>query len=784
MTDLDSDAMLNLDEKTLRPPKPSRVGSVTAIRNRIGELRNNDEIRSSNRRVMSAWIFNGERPYEEQMLENLGQSDRTNFNPREAKGMADTAKTPFYSLIFRNPRFAAVTTKYGFHVERRAQWSEDISQSFHKMLDDWDEHDYNVQLYQLEMVTWGVGNTIWPDDKTWQWETRKIRDVLVPDRVKANIKKISEAAIYGTMNPVDLYKKVENEKAAKTMGWFPDRVKRALVRARPLALQTLSEFGDTWSEAYEESLRRGDISWNAGTSEIAYYSYLVQEFDGRITECIVLDDPTTAAERNDDDDALLFKRIGRYKSFEQVMCPFFFDIGMGEWHSIKGLAPDIFDNTMASARMLMDIIDGGRRGATMILQAKEAVALQATQLIGISGATVVQPGFDVVQQRLGNNLEGPMGVRRELANVVQNTTAQYVERISDENQEPTLGQAQLNARKENALNESSFDRYCKTLDRQYCEVYRRASKMGIALYKKRHPDNEVEKPESTSYKDEAQELAYQFVKRCVERDVPLEAIDYENVESVKATRGLGSGSPIGADMATQGLLQLAPMMDERGRRNAFRSRAAFLVGASNVDLYFPEFAQADLPDDNVALATLENNALRQPNGQAVVTPRQDHPIHFGVHFQDASGDVTALQQGQADPMAVLTHLHQAGPHMKAHLNAMQGDPTRKRQLEPMNKAWLALSKVTDHLQQQVEQAQKARQRNAPPQVDPQLAAALAKVQGELGIKAQKMQGDMHLKAIKEHQQMALKDIGQAHDMRLKAQLQRRLPAGSLAGMAA
>jgi hypothetical protein len=79
-----------------------------------------------------------------------------------------------------------------------------------------------------------------------------------------------------------------------------------------------------------------------------------------------------------------------------------------------------------------------------------------------------------------------------------------------------------------------------------------------------------------------------------------------------------------------------------------------------------------------------------------------------------------------------------------------------------------LSKMTDQLGQQVDAAMKARKRNAQPQPDPALVAAMAKVQGELQIKQTKMQGDMHLKAVKQQQQMALKDIGQAHDMRLAA----------------
>jgi hypothetical protein len=213
---------------------------------------------------------------------------------------------------------------------------------------------------------------------------------------------------------------------------------------------------------------------------------------------------------------------------------------------------------------------------------------------------------------------------------------------------------------------------------------------------------------------------------------------------------------------------MIPMLDEDGRRVVMRQRVAFLYGQQMVDSIVKPADQVQQPDDNASLATLENNALRMPGGQVLITPTQNHVIHFGYHANDLAQHFQQLQGGQADPQQVLVHAHQAGPHMAQHLQAVQGDPTRKDQVEQMDKAMMNLSKMTDQLGQQVDAAMKARKRNAQPQPDPALVAAMAKVQGELQIKQTKMQGDMHLKAVKQQQQMALKDIGQAHDMRLAA----------------
>jgi hypothetical protein len=149
-------ALQQLDDKTLAPPKESRVGSASAIRGRIKDMRRNEQKRASNRRKIQR-LIDGARPYDQGQLDSTGQGDRTNFNPREAEGMADAAKTPFYAVRFRSSRFTNIQSDYGDQIQRRAEWGETISNAFHQMLDEWDEHDYNTQLYQWQMCVFGVG---------------------------------------------------------------------------------------------------------------------------------------------------------------------------------------------------------------------------------------------------------------------------------------------------------------------------------------------------------------------------------------------------------------------------------------------------------------------------------------------------------------------------------------------------------------------------------------------------------------------------------------------------
>lgn len=753
--------LLTLDDEDDYAVPESRISTTAAVRTRVNAMKR-EELTRSTRRATIQGLIDGNPPKSAAKLKSLGRGDEINFNTREGEGMADAAKTPYYTLTFRQQRFANITTDYGDQPQRQIEWSEKISARFHEMLKGWSAHDWNVQLRDWQMCVFGIGVCMWPDADSPFWKALKIGNAIVPLEVDADIDALPEACVPRDISPVDLYKMaVKNEKAAKAMGWFPDRVKKAIVQNADQTIR--NQMGDNWGEAYQASLRRGDVSWNGKEHNIPIVDYLVMEFSGKITHVILLDDGgINNPVDDDDDDSMLFKKVGRFEQFSHVLCPFFFDIGTGEWHSIKGLGPKIFDFCNASNLTTCDMMTGTRNASKMQFQANDAAALQETHAIDIGAGKVWPPGLTHLQVRLDQNIQGQLAVKHDLQNTIQSNTGQYRQRNSGENQEPTLGQAQLNARNQQSLGDSAVDRHMNTLDKLYKEMVRRSMKWGKKLYSRYKDRDEPTLPP-------AEKLVFRFYKYLVEVDkVPEEALDFDYICSVSAVRGLGNGNPVSIDMATQGLIAMRPFMDERGKRNADRTRTAFLVGPNNVDAYFPPFEEADVPDDNVWAATQENNDLRTPKGETVVTPKQDHAIHFKVHFAALAGDFQSLKKGEGDPMEVLMFAHKMGPHMKEHLNEMAGDPTRKEQLEQMEEGWDMLSKLTDQLQQQIEEHIKSQEANPPqPQPDPELIAALARVQGELEIKRQKMQGDMQLKAEKQSQQMRLKDLSTAHGAKLK-----------------
>lgn len=757
--------------KTFEVPD-SRIGCAADARNIIAVLQR-AEITRSARRAKINGLLNGNRPWNQATLVSKGQGERTNLNLREAEGFVAAAKTPYYDLESEVDRYAQFTLDYGDEPSREQEWSDKIATRYHYTLDDWGGRELVVQRSQYQMIVHGVGPRVWEDSRDWRSKSRMAGQILVPDDASADVEEWETAAIPRSYLPSELWEKIKDESAATTAKWNVPAVKQAIMKAAPEALQTA--YGNQW-EFYEAEIRKGSAGWNNRSKRIFVTALFQKEFDQKVSHFIVLDstaqtppDQTPTVSPVDPEIGFLFRKIGRFDCFSQIINPFLYDVGPdGQWHSVKGAGPKIFDFCEVSNRLTCKMIDGAVASSGLILQAKDGNALQQTAISHIAGAVVLHPDYKVEQHRLGDNLQSPLLVKRDLKTTMDGNTGQYRRRVSDETPYPTLGQEQMDASQQAVLSKGDVNRYYRSLDKWHKETFRRLLAMGESLYQSRKgvaPTDDYENEEKGLSPSECGAL--KFYRGCVEDGVPEEVLKFRNFCRIKATRSVGYGSAQMRLMIGDKLMSMLPTMDERGRNAALRMEASALGGQSLADVLYPRYDTPVLADDQLALATLENNALRMPGGQVIVTPPQDPVIHFQTHVQDVGEHAQEVQAGQGNPMELLVHLHQVGPHTHQHLMTMQGDPTRKSQFDQMMKVWLGMSKMADQLQQQVEEAAKAAAANQQPQApDPDLIAKLAKVHGDLEIKRIKTMGDLALKKQKQDATLRMSDAKTAHGIQL------------------
>lgn len=752
--------------KTYEIPE-SCIGSAKDARTTIGTLVKAESLRAK-RRAKFNGMLNGNPPWPG-LLRDKGQGDRANFTLREAEGFIAAAKTPYYGLAFKADRFIQLTLDYGSaDPALLAEWAGKIATRYQYANEDDDSLDMHMQRSQFQMVAHGSGPMVWEDTEDWHAKSRMAGQILVPDDASADIDEWDTAACPRSFTPTQLWAKIKNEAAATARKWNVPACKRAIMDAAPDNLR--GTYGLNF-EYYEAEMRKGATGWDSKSKRIFVTDLFQKEFTNRVSHFIVLqvDEGTVETDREaDPNSGFLFRKIGRYESWSQIICPFLYDVGPdGQWHSVKGAGPKIFDFCSASDRLFCRGLDGAMRASGVIVQAKDGNALQEAAFTDVSGGTVIGPKYEVMQQRVAPNLESPLLMKRELGKIQAENTGQYRQRWESE-PEPTLGQQQIKETRESVLGDFDASRYLKYLDRFHRERFRRILAMGKKLFKSRKDIAPVDIENETALTT-SERGALKFYRGCVVTDgIPEEIMEFENFCRIKATRLVGNGSIQMRQMIGDKMLGLVPAMNERGRAFTFRSVVSSYAGETWADATFPAYDTPQIVDSHQSLAQLENNFLRIPGGKVMVDPSQNHVVHFQSHLADEAAHAEEVQQGQSDPMSLMIHLEQGGPHMHEHLFAIQGDPTRKAEVQEMMKAWMAMSEMADQLRQQLEEAAKAQEANQPAQApDPELIAALAKVHGKLGIEREKMIGDQQRKSEKQMADLRRKDISLAHEMRLK-----------------
>lgn len=749
MTDTYGNRLATLDPETGRKPS-SRIGNAGNARSLVQRLKQEDNTRMY-RYTQIQGLMDGNPPWNGQRLIDMGQGHRANFNLRESEGIVEAAKTPYYDLVFEVPQFALIEfDNAGMASYIVDQWSQIIAEEYSDTLSSWDGFDIQMQLHQWQMIVNGTGPIFWPHYLSWYSEACKARKVLVPIETWADVDRLEMCVVLHSYRADELDSFLDGKGVTDDPtgeGWNRPLCKQAIIDS------AMREMRQTWGlenyDLYQRAIRTGDLYYGIHRSDRIYVaSIFVKEFGGKVSHYIITDSPINQDQPFDtlgEETGYLFKRKNKYDNFNQVICPFFFDSGPdGTWHSVKGLGPKIYDYCDVSNRTFCQMLDGAVIGSGITLETQDGNALEETQISLVGGASVVAPGYKVAQTRIAEALDGALAVRRELHGTLQANTGSYRQRTDEAKPEPTLGQAQLVFQQQGTLTKGATNRYYSNLDKWHRETLRRL----------------LDPAQNESIPGGRQ--AMEFQARCIVRGIPKEFLVYKKVRRVISSRSIGYGSPQLRDTTTNQLIGLIPYMNEVGRNHALRAKVASMpgVGMHSVDSFFPPIEKSGVPDAHAALAVLENNALRQQGGRALVEPQQNHSIHFDTHMQD----VMQHLQGNDPPPAKLIHMEQAGPHMAQHLQMLQGDPTRKDEVKQKQKQLDMVGKVSDQLHQQLTEAMGAMADQMPNgNGDQPPDPKMVKVMGDLNLKAQKQERDHALKERKlEHgEQLSDKKTGAA-----------------------
>lgn len=706
--------------------------------------------------------LDGNPPFDPSVLRKNSQSNRTNINFREAEAIHNAAVSPFYDLFAESPWYCEVQCDYGREADR-INWSQIVTQEFDRMLKEWDKFDYTMQLIISNRTDFGPGFAMWPDNENWQPDVVQHSQVLVPDDTNCTVDDDVDIIVVREKYPlVKLWEFIRDARSATAAGWNREQVLHEMYAATP-EYQTRSQMNDSdFYEWYQQRIRDNDISESVRSSKVAAAHLLVREFDGSITHSIIgeravpqLEPPSSNGQPKRHN--FLFHRVSQFESYRQVLAAFFYDIGDGKWHSVKGLLVKMYPFVALKDRLNCATMDNAFLNMSLLVKAQNKAALQDLQLLRVGAMTILPPDLELQQHQLIGRMEESLVVERHLDNKLSTNIGQYRQTAQKEQGNPeTATKVMADQSKEAMLNKSAVNRWYRELDFYYTEIYRRASNRKLRAGSKPN------------------DAARAFQKRCISRGVPEEALS--KVRCVRAYRNVGNGSIFMRQAAFQNGMAIVPMMNEEGRNNWLNDSIAALYSQDMVSRYNPQPKDQHGVQEEMSYAMLENSALHD-GLIPMVAATQNHVVHADTHLKFGAEAAQSLQRG-GNPMDVYNTLQATGKHVLQHLGQFQNDPTRQKQFQALETTWKDLAKFTDQLERQIMQMQKQQAQNAQrgPQMMNEQQMKQAQMQADIQRKNFKATVDVETKqkkadqaleinARKAEQQEAIADVTTAADLK-------------------
>jgi hypothetical protein len=711
-----------------------------------------DETRSKTRAKVKG-LVDGNAPYSSAELRRTGQSFRTNVNFREAESFLSMGMSAFFDVFAEVPTYATIRVKHG-DVNDSEKYSRIITDEFDQLQKRDGSFDYMMQLSQHEMVLYGNGPLVFEDTTDWRCRPLKSADLLLPGGSKSNVDDWELCVVRANYQIHELYKFIRNEAAAANAGWSVAAARKSIMDAYP----DNNSHKRTWETA-QQQLRNNDLTSSSKCSTVRVAHVFYREFptdkdpEGAISHVIV--DESNASKE------FLFRKINRFKTWQEVVHPMWYDKGDGQHHSVKGMGVKMFSALELKNRLKCSLIDAAMARTAIHLQPTTPNDLNRMNVVQMGPYAVIPSGFNVTQTNSAGVLDAPLTVERELEGLLQANLSQYRQRLEKQGNPRTATEIEALVAQQSILGKTQLNRYYSQLDSFFGERYRRAIN-----------------PSLTAGQPGAKD-AMEFQRKCIERGCPKECFD--KVLTVQATRTAGRGSAMERKAIMNQLMSILGMLPEGGRKHVLEDHIASLAGYHSLSRYFPQ-PEEDVDTQEQQQEAARENALFKLGAPIPIAGGDNHAVHAEVHLQAAGEVAQSAQQGGGDLAEMGAYLSAITQHAAGHLEEMAQDPTRKDLLKIYGEQLGELQKLSDQIgdavAQQQEQMQQQQQEQMQQQAqmqalqggqDPKDQLAAMRAEREEARRDHKTQSDIERKQMKTQQDLALKDAKTAQKMAIERQ---------------
>lgn len=715
-----------------------------------------------NAKVQAA--INGNPPIPQARLDAEGLGWMTNVNFRLLEADVNTAQVPLYNLFSDVPQYCNVIVDCPKYTAIENNYFGSILAAKHKwLMKKWRQFDHNMQLSIANMAKYGSGPVYFPSKNDFRFRAATQGSVFVPDESSQNLDELPMLFFYYEWEISDLFRYIDKPGAAKA-GWEVETVKKVLIDS----VQEFSGYtrNRSW-EYWQQKLREEDVYWSQVVPRIRTAWGYVKEFNGKITRFLIVANQTQGWGK------YLFHKQDEFDCWEQIIHPFFAEIGNGNWNGVKGIGIKAYNFRDAQNKLKNRMLDAAFLGSQILIQAPDAKTAEDLQLLQVGPMAIIPQGVTFNQMPLMSTLDKPLMVDRQLEQDLRNNIGGLRQGSTDaqSGQPESATGRQIDASYSSQLTQAQQNIYLNQLDYLYTEQFHRLA----------------EKPriETKSYPYEPWEkLHKEFWDQCIEEGVPAEA--FKHIRSVSACRSIGRGSEFAKQqIGTQvyNLLRSDPNVPQRVIVNHLRNTISNFTGREYLEMIWPE-EQIDVSPTNDASKAQDENAGMLVGVPPIWTPDQNNLEHAKTHLQFFGMQLQQAQQS-GNPQQVISFSQQAIPHIHQTLQALQSQSGDGKLFQQLFNALEQMSAQVKQLAQQMQQAQQAA---AQKQAQEQQKAAMqnhattleaAKAQAEIrrqdAIAAAEIKRkdalarvDISHKAMKTHQDLSIKSMTAQKEMEEEA----------------
>ena len=729
--------------------KRGRVKDPAALASAYQTLFTADRESSRQRALVQAQV-DGAPPYSDSQERVKGLHGRANVNWGLSDQGLSEAVAPFNDILDAIDSFGMVPTAFG-DQNMRERFGIVISEEISRMIRNWDDFYDNWEQNALLFNQEGLSFIFFDDDRDWRWKVYGQQFFKFPRRVRANLNYTDIMVARVDMMPHELFAKVRNPKAAEEAGWHPKEVMEALKGAAPHGIPTNDP--QEWQRAWKDN----DIIYGVTSPTVETVQGWVRELDGTVSHYIG---------RADGGGGWLYCSEGKYRSMKRMIVAYKGNVGTnGDFQSIRGWGQKSFSSASAINRMICKMLDMAVHQATPVLtcDSEDALTDQAIQQWGpylkmASGVTFAEqkmPNFD-------NSLVPAINTLQDIFRTRSSSYAPLPAAQMDRTQR-TKFEVQTKNEQSGKLTSASMNRFFKAWGDHFKEIVRRACD-----------------PEYTQEDPGGQEV-WEFRRRCIKRQVPLQAIFEVDIGSIEVNMGFGKGSASERRSAVAALEPNFYQYDQRGQKMFLNMKTAAYMGTTLANQLAP-IGPDRVPSEQVHIAISENNEMSN-GGQVMVLEDDDHAVHLNTHLtrlfeiNDLLSSVQiTLEEGIPQMMPIWQH---AGEHLQY--------------MDPQNPATKEFKEALQQLGEVVTNGQKELDADAAKAAKEQGIKEGAEGQGaygdmsastykqavqaqqsiqQLDLDAAKQQQQLDFDARKREQDLMFRDAGFAQEVRQKAAMMR------------